>query len=217
MDEPASARPAPGRRAGLQRRARAAMPADRRPAAVASRRRTSPRRSALPEGALDFNAARAAMPADRLARAVASRAATWPPISIRAAPQARQAGHPHARQPVHRLAAVQNAGPGDGSSTAIRCSTWPAPLRCRPASPPSSPRRSCCATARCCAITGAGRAPSRHLAAGRADHPGGAGRGAAGRRGHFLAALLPHWRRCRPNWPRASSGNSACTSTKAWA
>ena len=40
-----------------------------------------------------------------------------------------------------------------------------------------------------------GRAPSRHLAAGRADHPGGAGRGAAGRRGHFLAALLPHWRR----------------------
>ena len=24
-------------------------------------------------------------------------------------------------------------------------------------------------------------------------------------------------RRCRPNWPRASSGNSACTSTKAWA
>ena len=31
------------------------------------------------------------------------------------------------------------------------------------------------------------------------------------------ATAAPAPRRCRPNWPRASSGNSACTSTKAWA
>ena len=183
--------------------------------------------AALPEGALDFNAARAAMPADRLAsgrRIQGTRRGRLAPYG-RHHRRAKLAIHTHANQVFTAWAAVQlqTPAPAMWSSTAIRCSTWPAPCpprwpRCRPASPPpSSPRRSCCATARCCAITGAWSSAIAPLQ-GRADHPGGAGRGAAGRRGHFLAALLPHWRRAAASRTgRALRAAIRPASTKAWA
>ena len=114
-------------------------------------------RPALPEGALDFNAARAAMPADRLAsgRRIQGSdvAAYFHTGGTTGAP--KLAIHTHANQVFTAWAAVQlqTPAPAMWSSTAIRCSTWPAPCpprwpRCRPASPPSSPRRSCCAVLR---------------------------------------------------------------------
>ena len=120
-------------------------------------------RPARPEGALDFNAARAAMPADRLAsgRRIQGNdvAAYFHTGGTTGAP--KLAIHTHANQVFTAWAAVQckTPAPATWSSTATRCSMWPAPClprwpRCRPASPPSSPRPSCCATARCCAITG---------------------------------------------------------------
>ena len=110
--------------------------------------------------------------------------------------------HTHANQVFTAWAAVQckTPAPATWSSTATRCSMWPAPClprwpRCRPASPPSSPRPAAAQPRGAAQLLATDRAPPRHLAARRADHPGGAGRGAAGRRGHFLAALLPHRRR----------------------
>ena len=115
-----------------------------------------------------------------------------------------QAGHPHARQPgLHRLGrgAAAKRRPrrcGHQRLSAVPRGRRPARLAGRAVGRRRHhhPHDAAAAQPRGAAqLLAPGRAPSRHLAAGRADHPGGAGRGAAGRRGHFLAALLPHWRR----------------------
>ena len=114
------------------------------------------------------------------------------------------AGHPHARQPgLHRLGrgALAKRRPrrrGHQRLPAVPCGRRPACLAGRavgrrrhhhPHDPAAAQPRGAAQ------LLATDRAPPRHLAARRADHPGGAGRGAAGRRGHFLAALLPHRRR----------------------
>ena len=159
-------------------------------------------RPALPEGALDFNAARPPC-----------RPTGWPAASHpgqrrgRLFPYGRhhrraQAGHPHARQPgLHRLGrgAAAKRRPrrcGHQRLSAVPRGRRPARLapRCRPASPPSSPTQLLRNRE---VLRNYWRLVERHRAtslqgvptilAALAEVPlDGA---------DFLAALLPHWRR----------------------